>query len=333
MRGWLVALLQAGALVPRQRVDAGDVLARLGDVRFKAEAWYLPDEPLLGFVEVPAGRFVMGTRAEGIPALLDRFGGERAYYEREAPQHEVDLPIYYIARYAVTQAQYLAFIEAGGYQEPRYWPEAQAAGIWRDGQVKGLGDNVPRDRPYDFGEPFSLPNHPVVGVTWYEALAYCRWLTEQLRAWERTAEPIRRLLREKSWQVRLPSEAEWEKAARGTDGRIFPWGNEPALDRAKYDDTGIGSTSAVGCFPGGASPCGALDMSGDVWEWCHSLYRPYPYKQEDGREDLGAEGKRVLRGGSSYDNQRLVRCASRSRLYPYFRSPNLGFRICVAPGL
>jgi formylglycine-generating enzyme required for sulfatase activity/energy-coupling factor transporter ATP-binding protein EcfA2 len=333
MRGWLVALLQAGALAPRQRVDAGDVLAKLGDVRFRADACRLPDEPMLGLVEVPAGRFGMGTQAEDIPVLLDRFGGERAYYEPELPQHGVDLSTYYIARYPVTQAQYLAFVEAGGYQEPRYWREAQAAGIWRAGQVRGWAEDVPRDRPDDFGEPFSLPNHPVVGVTWYEVLAYCRWLTEQLRAWERTAEPIRRLLCEESWQVRLPTEAEWEKAARGAEGRIFPWGDEPDSERANYGDTGIGSTSAVGCFPGGGSPYGVLDMAGNVWEWCHSLYKPYPYKQEGGREGLGVEGERVLRGGAFFVYERDVRCAYRLRYLPYYRLNFIGFRVVVAPGL
>jgi formylglycine-generating enzyme required for sulfatase activity len=157
-----------------------------------------------------------------------------------------------------------------------------------------------------------------VGVTWYEALAYCRWLTEQLRAWERRAEPIRQLLCEESWQVRLPGEAEWEKAARGTEGRIFPWGNEPDPDRANCGDTGISSTSAVGCFPGGGSPYGVLDMAGNVWEWCHSLYQPYPYKQEDGQEDLGAGGTRVLRCGSFDSSLRCVRCASRLRSSPCF---------------
>jgi formylglycine-generating enzyme required for sulfatase activity len=89
----------------------------------------------------------------------------------------------------------------------------------------------------------------------------------------------------------------------------------------------------VGCFPGGASPYGVLDMSGNVWEWCHSLYQPYPYKQEDGREDSEAEGERVLRGGAFDFDQGIVRCASRFRDHPYDWDWYYGFRICVAPGL
>jgi formylglycine-generating enzyme required for sulfatase activity len=172
-----------------------------------------------------------------------------------------------------------------------------------------------------------------VGVTWYDARAYCDWLTGQLRAWEGTPEPLASLLQDEGWQVRLPSEAEWEKAARGTEGRTYPWGNEADVERANYDSTGIGSTSAVGCFPGGASPYGVLDMSGNVWEWCHSLYKPYPYDPTDGRENPEAEGSRVLRGGAFYNFQGYVRCAYRRWGNPYYRGSGYGFRLCVAPGL
>jgi formylglycine-generating enzyme required for sulfatase activity len=334
VRHRLVDLIQQGRLSSGERAAAGRTLARLDDPRFRASAWHLPDEPLLGFVKIPAGSFSMGTGEEEIPALTEQFGESEWYkYEVEAPRHEIELGTYYLARYPVTVAQFGVFVEAGGYQSPCYWREAQAADVWRDGRVKGFSDNVPRDRPYDFGEPFNLPNHPVGGVTWYEALAYCRWLTERLRGWEDMPEPLARLLREEGWQVRLPTEAEWEKAARGSDGRTFPWGDEADPDRANYGDTGIGSPSAMGCFPGGGSPYGVLDMAGNVWEWCHSLYEPYPYDPQDGREDLKAEGMRVLRGGSFHYDQWFVRCASRDWLNPNFGDGLRGFRICVAPGL
>jgi formylglycine-generating enzyme required for sulfatase activity len=333
VRHRLVDLIRQDRLSAVERAAAGRALAELDDPRFRASAWHLPDEPLLGFVKVPAGSFSTGTGAEEIPALTEQFGESEWYeYEIEVPRHEIELGTYYLARYPVTVAQFGVFVEAGGYREPSYWPEARAVGVWRDGQVKGWAEDVPRDHPYDFGEPFSLPNHPVVGVTWYEALAYGRWLTEQLQAWERTAEPIRRLLCEESWQVRLPTEAEWEKATRGTDGRIFPWGDEAVPERANYGDTSIGSTSAVGCFPGGGSPYGVLDMAGNVWEWCHSLYKPYPYDPDDGREDPRANGPRVLRGGSFYNLERNVRCAFRYWYDPNVKFRDWGFRICVAPG-
>ncbi|RLC93385.1 MAG: hypothetical protein DRI77_11980 [Chloroflexi bacterium] len=300
---WLVHILKGGELPAVERAAVGDTLAKLGDPRFRADAWYLPDEPLLGFVKVPAGPFLMGTREEEIPALLEKFGGERDWYEDEVPQHTVELPDYYIARYPVTVAQFRSFVQESGY-------EAQAP--WE--QYNELG------------------SHPVVVVTWYDALKYCEWLTAQLRGWanrqigESAKGQISQAeiefwegLRDGRLGVRLPSEAEWEKATRGglpspsagegpgVRGRIFPWGNEPDPNRANYDDTGIGGTSVVGCFPGGASPYGLEDLSGNVWEWTHSLWgedweKPdfkYPYDPKDGRENesAGSDVFRVLRGG------------------------------------
>jgi formylglycine-generating enzyme required for sulfatase activity len=287
---------------PTLRAAAGDALGRLGDPRFRADAWYLPDEPMLGFVEVPEGTFLMGSEKEQDPEA----------YDDELPQHPVKLSIYYIAHYPVTVAQFRAFVEDSEYQ------------------------------PRDTDSLRGLDNHPVVYVTWHDAQAYCAWLTEQLRAWEATPEPLGSLLGEGGWQVRLPTEAEWEKAARGTDGRVFPWGGEPDPNRANYSNTGIASTSAVGCFPGGASPYGVLDLSGNVWEWTQSLWGKgsaepdfkYPYDPKDGREDLqaGDNIRRVLRGGAFYLNERCVRCARRSRSDPNFWGRDVGIRVVVAPG-
>jgi len=334
-RGWLAALLRAGALDPRERAGAGDVLAQLEDPRFREETWYLPDEPLLGFVEVPAGPFLMGTRGEDVPALLERLGGKREWYERETPQHEVRLPAYYIARYPVTVAQFRAFVEESG---------------------------------CELGDPDSLrgvDNHPVVRVSWHEALRYCEWLTERLRGWEGTPEPMATLLRvgdgqRPPWVITLPSEAEWEKAARGgkeipnpkaqsprwvenpEPRRVYPWGDGADPNRANYRDTGVGATSAVGCFPGGVSLYGVEDLSGNVWEWTRSLWGKnwersdfgYPYDPGDGREDLeaGREVRRVVRGGS-FNNypRRGVRCACRSRIDPAALHGSLGFRPVAAP--
>ncbi|MEZ4679776.1 MAG: SUMF1/EgtB/PvdO family nonheme iron enzyme [Caldilineaceae bacterium] len=140
------------------------------------------------FCYVPAGPLRMGSKKGNGP------GEDPLAYEDEEPQHELDLPdAYWLGRYPVTNAQFAEFVAAGGYANAAYWPEAAAHGYWRDGRFQD--ENQPRH----LGEPFTLPNHPVVGVSWYEALAYARWLTEQLPA---------------GWQARLPSEAEWEKAAR-----------------------------------------------------------------------------------------------------------------------
>ena len=299
---WLTCILKHGALPPVDRAQAGDALAVIGDPRFRADAWHLPDEPLLGFVEIPAGPFRMGSDKRRDPEASDE----------EKPQHEVDLPRYFMARYPVTVAQFRAFVEDGG---SRAEDEASLQG---------------------------LPNHPVVDVTWHRALEYCAWLTERLREWPGTPEPLATLLRKDRWRVLLPSEAEWEKAARGSDGRIYPWGKEPDPNRANYDITGIDATSAVGCFPAGASPYGVEELSGNVWEWTRSLWgddslKPayrYPYKPNDGRENLEAADNipRVLRGGAFNDfSWWRVRCAFRVRGDPANSDGDVGFRVVVGP--
>ena len=212
LKGQLIQLMRESPLPPLERVEAGRHLAKLGDPRFREDAWALPDESLLGFVEIPAGPFQMGETGE---------------------TRSIEIPYtYYIARYPVTQAQFQAFVEDGGYQEESFWPEAKAAGVWVAGKVKGQFDDKPRQQPEEFRDPFGLPNHPVVGVTWYEALAYCRWLTEKLRNWGKTPEPMKTFLGTggetgKRWSIVLPNEPEWEKAARGIeDDRTYPWGRE-----------------------------------------------------------------------------------------------------------
>ncbi len=161
--------------------------------------------------------------------------------------------------------------------------------------------------------PGGKEDHPVVYVNWYDTMAYCQWLAQTT-----------------GQAYRLPSEAEWEKAARGTDGRIYPWGNE--WDRDLYDSAegGPGDTKPVGAYPGRASPYGVLDMVGNVWEWTLSAYKGYPYDPEDGREDPEARGTRVLRGCAFSNIDWLARCASRDRLNPDLMDDLIGFRLCIA---
>ena len=183
----------------------------------------------------------------------------------------------------------------------------------------------------------SLANHPVVEITWHDAVEYCQWLTERLREWSGTPEPLATLLKQEGWRVTLPSEAEWEKAARGTDGRIYPWGDEFDAGKANTGETGIGHSSAVGCFPQGSSSYGCQDMAGNVWEWTRSLYGQYPYppnqKEQVQREDItaGNDRARVLRGGSYWNFQWGARCAYRLRHAPLYRLDYLGFRLVVRP--
>lgn len=169
-------------------------------------------------------------------------------------------------------------------------------------------------------------NHPAVNVDWRMAVEYCRWRTQQ----ERAAGTLS--ARE---EIRLPSEAEWEKAARGEYGKEYPWGDEWEASRCNSDESGIGETTPVGQFsPQGDSPYGVADMAGNVWEWCRSKYKPYPYQANDRRETIDdSEDARVLRGGSFNYIRGLARCAFRNSSRPDLRLNLIGFRVCVvSPG-
>jgi formylglycine-generating enzyme required for sulfatase activity len=230
---------------------------------------------------------------------------------------------YWLALYPITVAQYAQFVEATQHK--------------------------PKD-PDFLKDP---ANRPVRFVTWHEAMKFCAWLTELWRAQKMLPQ---------NWKVQLPSEAEWEKAARGgvqipqaaitrsiadlsappsfslieneKPQRRYPWGEEADPNRANYHDTKIGNTSAVGCFPNGVSPYGCEEMSGNVWEWTRSLWgSKYPYDPRDGRENLqaGDDIRRVVRGGAFISLHRFVRCSCRVGSYPLFWDVNLGFRIALSP--
>jgi serine/threonine-protein kinase len=169
--------------------------------------------------------------------------------------------------------------------------------------VKATGQAAP-DQWSGGRIPDGKENHPVVHVSWLDVQAFCRWAN-----------------------VRLPTEAEWEKAARGTDGLIWPWREEAPDNKRRYFNNSVGDTTPVGAYPDGASPYGVLDMAGNVWEWTSSQYKPYPYDAKDGREDLAGGDPRTLRGGSFYVNVKNVRCAARSDYYPSFRYDDVGFRV------
>jgi len=342
---WLTTLIERGYLSPRDRLMAGDALGRLDDPRLGVgftvgvnNQQALPD---ITWKEIPAGVFIMGSPEDDEQA-----------YDDERPAHTIELPTFHISRYPITNDQYRPFLESGGYEDPKYWTKEGWA--WRRGiDPHCFGNEVTydeerkkqymkwtsrrtierRNRPYWWHDPqWNVPNRPVVGINWYEAVAYCKWLDEQLRSIDFS------LLRDR-YVVRLPTEAEWEKAARGPHAFRWPWGNEWQDGMANTSEVGLGQTSTVGMFPDGASPYGLLDMAGNVYEWVTTRlgqigvvepkYR-YPYNAEDGREDLDVDDIRLVKGGAWNFDKSCVRCSGRDWDYPVIFDQNTGFRVVIS---
>ncbi|MEX2132177.1 MAG: SUMF1/EgtB/PvdO family nonheme iron enzyme [Pseudohongiellaceae bacterium] len=257
---------------------------------FRSNLFYLPDDPLLGFVEIPAGPFLMGSN----PAF-DRLAYENERWSETQRQGTVNLERYYLGRLEVTVSQFKAFLATTG----------------ADPNRANYGDT---------------PDYPVANLTWTEALAYCRWLQEQLLTDSATPEILKSML-QTGWRITLPTEAQWEKAARGEDGRVFPWGNQVRRDRANFNNSvavKVGSFTCPECvFP-------VADMSGNVWEMTRSPYQPYPYNESDEDLELGADALWVMRGGSYSDTEANVRSAVRGGVDPGVRNSTIGFRIALS---
>jgi formylglycine-generating enzyme required for sulfatase activity len=213
--------------------------------------------------------------------------------------------------------------------ENERWPTTAGAGIVdlpaffiarHETTVAEFGEFVRATRwPVDARALAAPPTHPVTFVSWPDALAYCRWLESHLK--------------KPGWRVTLPTEAEWEKAARGTDGRRFPWGNDERNGRANYLAGGSASTSK-GTTPVGFFQCpdcahGLADMSGNVWEWTGSPYQPYPYDERDDRVNLDADALWTIRGGHFGDPARMVRTTVRTGADPGARRAFIGFRVAL----
>ncbi|MEL6719380.1 MAG: SUMF1/EgtB/PvdO family nonheme iron enzyme [Bacteroidota bacterium] len=223
----------------------------------------------------------------------------------EEPLHEVFLNDFLISETLVTNAEYLFFVLETDYSLPDHW------------------DSLPQLQ--------KILNHPVTMVSWYDSLAYCEWLKQHLLAEGKvTSDDI----------VRLPTEAEWEKAARGVDGRVFPWGNTFIRHACNYLNSASMEPTPIGTYsPNGDSPYGCQDMAGNVWEWTLSIWGKsgnnshfrYPYLQEDGRESLRADAtyRRVIRGGGYYYDPDCVTCFTRNRAYVNLKHLGGGFRFVI----
>ena len=365
LRAWLVALIEGGHLAPRERLQAGDLLGGLGDPRPgvgviilspKAEGEAPRPIPDLDWAHIPAGAFTMGSADDDDQA-----------YDDEKPRHTLELDEFWLARYPLTNAQFRPFVEGGGYQNPAYWTAEGWA--WHEGAEpdwspienhddkdfvgrykEWIMSRTDRTRPHWWGDlKWGAATRPVVGVTWYESLAYCRWLEEQLVAISAEQLAGKRLsaVQRACWQglaagelhIALPSEAQWEKAARGPQAYCWAWGNQWQDDCANTDAAQLGETSPVGLFPSGENPYGLLDITGNTWEWTHSkwgrtdLVKPdyaYPYNPDDGRETLDGPDLRVVRGGSWDLTNWNARCAYRLRFLPSDFILNLGFRVSLS---
>lgn len=287
------------------RIIAGFILAAAALAA--AESPKVVNDGFGDFVYVPAGPFKMG----------DNFGDGES---RERPVHTVYLDAYYIGKFEVTNADWKKFQSDPGYDDPKFWPNNRVvpkdqSPYWTQAQNHG-------------GATPDSDNYPVLGVNWDAATAYCNWLSAKTGK-----------------KYRLPTEAEWEKAARGTDQRRFPWGN--SIDPTYANFTGaqkFDTGQIVGYYDGsqrgdfqthnGASPYGALDMAGNVMEWCSDWYSRGYYSVSAKRNPKGPEkgAYRVLRGGSFFFESQDLRSYARSGAWPSFQAFRMvGFRPAREP--
>ncbi|MBA3966209.1 MAG: SUMF1/EgtB/PvdO family nonheme iron enzyme [Nitrospirales bacterium] len=337
----------------RARIEAGLALGPLGDPRFEQGdgpegAYRLPP-----FIPMAGGAYPIGS--------------DDGQEEDEGPAHQVNIMPFEMAQFPVTNAEWALFMKAGGYEEERWWETQEAKAwrrgentaegpkeewrnfrdrfirhpdeledLQRQGQITSESLRIWQDyigmsleefedvlsSLYPSGrqtgpavwsdEAFNHPQQPVVGVCWHEARAYCAWLSAQ----------------DGDHQYRFPTEVEWEAAARGRVGRRYSYGNTFDSACSNTFETHVRRTTPVGVFPNGQTPEGLMDLTGNVWEWTSSLYITYPYQHEDGREALmTGTGRRVVRGGSSYDNRFFAGASYRNGYHPGDRSYFIGFRV------
>ncbi|KPA18998.1 Sulphatase-modifying factor domain protein [Candidatus Magnetomorum sp. HK-1] len=309
---------------PKYRSESGNILAQSGDIR--KDVMTIDN---MHFCYIPKGDFWMGE-------------------EEEIHLVNIKTP-YFIGKYPITNAQYMVFVECEGYAKKQYWKEACSLGKWNNAKYNGR--NIPESSEY----PENLSNHPVIRISWFEALAFTRWLTER---W------IEKGLITQDWYVTLPSEAEWEKAARGgreiptnpfivsasnnakylsmdyqlvrnkCEKRTYPWGNKWDINFVNSEETEILTTNTVGCFGKGISPYGCEDMCGNVWEWTRSIEKKYPYHSGDGRESINTPISKIIkRGGSNKDEEKFQHCATRQGQPPGYNYESSSFRCVICPNI
>lgn len=352
VRADLLADLYNPAMHLRARLQAGFTLGCIGDPRFVPQTINGVKVIVPTMVRVPAGTYIIGD--------------DTSQYDDEKPQHTLELPAFEIAKWSVTNAEYACFIEAGGYKNEHYWKTELAKhwlrgddvaggqlttwlGVWKTLQstpnwkekyessgiysaqdmrsyewIASLSESElraefgkhaaikSRERPHYWDDAqLTWPSQPVVGITWFEANAYCVWLSEIIGR-----------------EFRLPSEVEWEAAARGSEGRAYPWGLQWDSARANTLEGRALKPSPVGAYQaaGGTGPFGTEDHAGNVWNWTSTLFKQYPY-QASSQEDPESKGERIVRGGSWDFVCDKARCAHRRKYVPDDFDTYMGFRV------
>lgn len=288
------------APAPQPRYPPPDVPPRLASLGFRGVNLGNGQAIVPPLVSVAAGRFLMGSDPKRDPVAA-----KESWAKDEQPQDWVETAAFQIGRFPVTVAEYALAVNAKAVRQP-----PTLGGVTWQTQLQRL-------------------DHPVVCISWQDAQAYIKWLREA------TQQP--------GW--RLPTEAEWEKAARwdahANASRIYPWGDSFDKARCNTSESGIGHTTPVGWYGpddpdprsgrlSGASPWGAEELAGNVWEWTSSLYQPYKYSVSDGREGQNSNENRALRGGSWDANARIARAAYRVDLRWDGCSRNCGFRLALS---
>ncbi|NPV84668.1 MAG: SUMF1/EgtB/PvdO family nonheme iron enzyme [Anaerolineae bacterium] len=246
--------------------------------------------PLPEMVVVPAGEFIMGTSDEQIMRLYWKEDWAREWHED--------------GMFNIEQPQH--WVDLPAYEIGKYPVTNEEYYLF----IYQSNYKLPKGW-IGFRYTEGTQRHPVVGVSMHDAVAYCNWLSKATKR-----------------EYRLPTEAEWEKACRGVDGRIYPWGEDFDPWRCNTLESGLEGTSAVDVYvPAGVSPMGAVDMCGNVWEWTSSPLLPYPYDPDPPPPARGEQYRYVVRGGAWNYTRKLARCAAREGNIPDYVSPSLGFRI------
>lgn len=270
-----------------QLVQLGRILGVIGDTRMEVSC-SIPHT-----IKIQKGSFFMGHPLDfkviDMPSL-------------QSGVYVVELDEYWIGKYPVTVYQFGQFIQAGGYEKDgqRFW--TRAGWEWKK-------ENDVNNPAYWKDPTYHVNNYPIIGVSWFEAIAYSNWLSETTER-----------------NFRLPTEAEWEKAAGGRG--IWPWGSDFSFEKTNTSESHIGQPTCVGLFKEGGSKWGIMDCAGNVWEWCNSQYRTYdPYDPSDNREETERISPRIIRGGSWLNNKDRARVANRDHYFPGDRHFDVGFRI------